>query len=94
MFILVIIIARYDRFSSIPDAYYKLLEDTECFCRPSLDIKEVLPMDKKNEKFAYKVTNWLSRFSFYIVVGLSIFHIGLAYIHTRESGKADHIFIL
>ena len=38
-----------------------------------------------------KIANWLSKKSIVIVIIISIFHIGLTYIHTRESGRADLI---
>jgi hypothetical protein len=34
---------------------------------------------------------YLKKWSFKIVVVLSIFHIGLAYIHVRESGRANQL---
>jgi hypothetical protein len=35
------------------------------------------------------VTNWLNKHSFKLVLIMSLFHVGLAYIHTRDSGRAD-----
>jgi hypothetical protein len=36
-----------------------------------------------------KVTKWCNARSFALVFILSICHIGLAYMHTRDSGRAD-----
>jgi hypothetical protein len=49
-------------------------------------------MDKKRETVLTQITNWLSKYSFYIVVFMSVFHIGLACIHTRESGRVDQVY--
>lgn len=40
------------------------------------------------------VTNWLKKHSFTLVLIMSLFHVGLAYIHTRDSGRADPPLIL
>jgi len=44
-----------------------------------------VPMGKLNLA-AVAAVRWLKKRSFLIVVLLSAFHIGLAYIHARESG--------
>ena len=62
------------------------MEDTECVY--GLPHKE-MPMDEKNETALKRIAKWFLKNSFYIVVTLSVLHIGLAYIHTRESGRAD-----
>ncbi len=36
-----------------------------------------------------RVTNWLGRHSLQLVLIMSLLHVGLAYIHTRDSGRAD-----
>lgn len=36
-----------------------------------------------------KVTKWCNARSFALVLILSILHVGLAYMHTRDSGRAD-----
>lgn len=36
------------------------------------------------------LVEWLNDHSFRIVMILSLLHIGLAYIHTRHSGRADY----
>ena len=47
---------------------------------------EVL-MDKVN--VLREAVNWTKKWNFSIVVLMSLFHIGLAYIHVRESGTAN-----
>lgn len=48
---------------------------------------EVL-MDKVNGAL-HNAVRWTKKWSFVIVVLMSLFHVGLAYIHVRESGKAN-----
>ena len=40
------------------------------------------------------VGDWLQRQSFAIVILLSLFHVGLAYIHTRASCTADSLTMI
>jgi hypothetical protein len=40
------------------------------------------------------VGDWLQRHSFAIVTVLSLFHVGLAYIHTRASCTADSLSMI
>jgi hypothetical protein len=42
-------------------------------------------MNKMNG-FVKDVVSWLKRWNFRIVLLLSVFHVGLAYIHDRDSG--------
>jgi hypothetical protein len=39
--------------------------------------------------YGRSVKEWLNHCSFKIVLVLSVFHVGLAYIHTQPSGRAD-----
>lgn len=55
---------------------------SEHVCRPS---EKEVPMGKMNEVVQTAV-DWLKTWSFSIVLALSIFHVGLAYIHVRDSG--------
>jgi hypothetical protein len=40
-----------------------------------------------------KVTKWCNARSFALVLILSILHVGLAYMHTRDSGRADTLLL-
>ena len=44
-------------------------------------------MDNKKLNRIYK---WAIKYSFLIVLILSVIHLTIAYIHTRESGRTDH----
>jgi hypothetical protein len=47
-------------------------------------------MDNKLNAVVRNAVGCLKKWSFKIVVVMSILHIGLAYIHVRESGEANH----
>jgi len=49
--------------------------------------KEVTNMNKG--KFTAKLRRFIDRFHVLIVIALSGLHVGLAYLHTRDSGRAD-----
>jgi hypothetical protein len=84
---------------SIPEARQtaigpERLVTAECVCRvDSGEVgstqKEKKPMDNKMYGMVEKVFGWLKKRSFILVLLMSIFHVGLAYIHTRDSGRAD-----
>jgi hypothetical protein len=40
-----------------------------------------------------KVTKWCNARNFTLVSVLSILHVGLAYMHTRDSGRADTLLL-
>ena len=70
--------------------------DTECVCGLEADGKLVVivdelnaevSMDKQNSGVFDVVIGWLKRETFLLVLGMSLFHVGLAYIHTRDSGR-------
>lgn len=76
--------------------------DTECVCGLKADgksearlkvavdeLKAEVPMDKQRIYDLDVVFGWLREKSFLLVLGMSIFHVGLAYVHTRESGRRD-----
>lgn len=46
-------------------------------------------MDKKMNLVVRNAVRCLNKWSFEIVVVLSVLHIGLAYIHVRESGETN-----
>lgn len=52
-----------------------------------------VPMDHKLKpliiRYGRSFADWLNHNAFRIVVILSLMHIGLGYIHTRRSGRAD-----
>lgn len=43
-------------------------------------------MDRKMFRMAQSVNSWLREHAFVLVLLVSLFHVGLAYIHTRDSG--------
>ena len=42
-------------------------------------------------RYGCSLTEWLNNHGFKIILILSLVHIGLAYIHTRHSGRADYL---
>ena len=46
-------------------------------------------MDKQKSSVFDVVIGWLKEESLFLVLGMSLFHVGLAYIHTRDSGSCD-----
>ena len=80
------IIITADRLNPIPEAHqkYERLVTLECVCRPSN--RKEKPMDRKMFRVAQSVTNWLKEHSLVLVLLMSLFHVGLAYIHTQDSG--------
>jgi hypothetical protein len=44
----------------------------------------------KVERYGRFLVEWLNNNSFKIVLVLSLLHIGLSYIHTQHSGRADY----
>lgn len=53
------------------------------------ELKAEVPMDKQKSSIFDVVVGWLKEQSFVLVLGMSLFHVGLAYIHTRDSGRGD-----
>ena len=53
-------------------------------------------MDKNSKnkvvRYGHSLVEWFNKNSFNIVLMLSVLHIGLAYIHTPHSGRADYLF--
>ena len=45
-------------------------------------------MDEQKSDVFDVVIGWLKERSFLLVLGISLFHVGLAYVHTRDSGSA------
>lgn len=46
-------------------------------------------MENKLYGFSRKLTNCLNKHQFVLVLVLSLFHVGLSYIHNLGSGRAD-----
>lgn len=75
--------------------------DTECVCRLEAvsdseavevtvdELKAEVPMDKQKSSVFDVVIGWLKEESLFLVLGMALFHVGLAYIHTRDSGSCD-----
>ena len=53
------------------------------------ELKVEVPMDKQKSGVFDVVIGWLKEKTFVLVVAMSIFHVGLAYVHTRDSGRGD-----
>ncbi len=51
--------------------------------------EEGKPMAKVAKRVVRRVHRWLIRYHLVLVIVLSVFHIGLASLPTRDSGKAD-----
>ena len=47
-------------------------------------------MDKLRSYDPRVVIGWLKKHNFLLVLVMSLLHIGLAYIHTRDSGRDDY----
>jgi hypothetical protein len=91
------------RLYSIPEPQaIECLVETECVCGLEAvgeseevvvvtvdDLKAEVPMDKQKSGVFDVVVGWLKEQSFLLVLGMSLFHVGLAYIHTRDSGRGD-----
>ena len=76
---------------SIPDAHIsEFLVDSESACRLKTS-KEKLNKEGKlmDNKKLKRVRKWAIKYSFSIVLILSVIHLSIAYIHTRESGRTD-----
>lgn len=77
------------RLYSIPDTHENdclVATEKDCGqCAFYLVSKEVLPMDKMVGGFKKGII----KNSFIIVLMMSIIHTGIAFIHSRESGRAD-----
>lgn len=52
------------------------------------ELKVEVSMDKQKSGVFDVVISWLKEQSFRLVLGMSLFHVGLAYVHTRDSGSA------
>ena len=80
------------RLYPIPDAHTsECLVATETGCRQESSIKfkkEVKPMVRIMKRFKKGII----RYSFIIVLLISIFHVAIAYIHSRGSGRADPLY--
>ncbi len=82
------------RLYSIPDAHVSeclVASEMDCGQCPSNETKkEEKPMVKIMDGFKKGIT----KSSFVIIIIMSILHIGIAYIHSRESGRVDFIFFV
>ena len=56
----------------------------DCVCRYST-VKE-MPMDRKMVRIVHNVIRWSKEHMIGLVLLLSLIHVGLAYIHGRDSG--------
>jgi hypothetical protein len=75
-----------DRLNPIPEALQRCerLVTLDCVCGPSFS-KET-PMDRKMFRIVHNVSKWLKEHMVRLVLLLSLVHVGLAYIHSRDSG--------
>jgi hypothetical protein len=74
---------------SIPEPAKQGLVATECVCRIVLNNDEEVPMGIKMKQAVRGVRNWLQKYHVVLVCILSVIHIGLSCIHTRDSGRTD-----
>lgn len=78
-----------NRLYSIPDTHV-----SEGLVAPDVDCRQDTPnkIQKEGSLMINKmkaIKHFIIRYSFVIVLFLSVFHIGIAYIHSLESGRAD-----
>jgi hypothetical protein len=80
----------------IPETRVESLTAAECVCGGSQtlisEVREVPMGEKLNllvRRYCLSLAERLDNNSFKIVLILSLFHIGLACIHTQHSGRAD-----
>ena len=73
------------RLYSIPEPNHQGLEATEYVCTLS---REEEHMDKDEGGLVRRPVDWLNKYHLVVVILLSAMHIGLACIHTRDSGRA------
>jgi hypothetical protein len=87
-------------YPGIPDTEGQGQLAAECVCRniccnKGFEATEVPMGEKLNQtvvRYGCSISEWLNNHAFGIVLILSLMHIGLAYIHTRHSGRADYPF--
>ena len=77
------------RLYSIPDSAKQSLVATEYVCRAVPDCKKEAAMDIKMKQTVRTVRDWLNKKHLLLVCLLSVVHIGLSCIHTRDSGTTD-----
>lgn len=79
------------RLYSIPEPPEQGLVAPGYVCRTvkGNDKKEGLPMDNKMKQTVLNTSHWLNKHHVLLVCILSVTHIGLSCIHTRDSGRAD-----
>ncbi len=76
---------------SIPVPAKQGLVTFECVCRtvPNTNNEEGTTMDNIMKRVVRNVRIWLNKYHILLVCILSVAHIGLSCIHTRDSGRAD-----
>jgi hypothetical protein len=85
------IIGKVSRLYSIPDTHASgclVTPETGCGLISDSTVKvnkEVMPM----VRFMNGAKKFVSKYSFIVVLIMSIAHLGIAYIHSRESGRVD-----
>jgi hypothetical protein len=73
------------RLNPIPEVQkYERLVTLDCVCRHSTGKEK--PMDRKMFRIVHNVVSWLKEHMIGLVLLLSLMHVGLAYIHSRDSG--------
>jgi hypothetical protein len=78
------------RLYSIPEPTNKGLVATEYVCGTLQgNKKKEAPMDKKLERATQATRNWLNKRHMLIICLLSVVHIGISCIQTRDSGTAE-----
>jgi hypothetical protein len=73
------------RLNPIPEVQKcERLVTLDCVCRLSSGKEK--PMDQKMSRIVHNVIRWLKEHMIRLVLLLSLMHVGLAYIHSRDSG--------
>jgi hypothetical protein len=75
---------------SIPEPAKQGLVATESVGRALRESGKEMPMDNSLKQTVRRVCNWLNKKHVLLICLLSVVHIGLSCIHTRDSGRADH----
>lgn len=82
----------FDRLYSIPVTHLSeglVVSETDCGQTTSTGENKEVPL---MVRFMNGIKKGIVKYSFLIVVLISLFHIGIAYVHSRESGRADQPF--
>jgi len=74
---------------SIPELHGLVATEYVCRAVPNTNNQEGTTMDNKMKRVVQNARIWLNKYHVLLVCILSVAHIGLSYIHTWDSGRAD-----